>query len=243
MRPLDKLHIFAKPADLFPALADDLLERAHAALAARGRFSLVLSGGNTPNQLHQLLTGLPYLEKMPWERTFVFWGDERVVPRQDTRNNAHVAMELFLSRVPIPAANIFPIPVELAPAAAAAAYFEQITAFFAGEPPAFDVVILGMGDNGHTASLFPGMTLIEEKTAGVKAEFIPEVEMWRVTMTAPLINQAHSVHFLVTGAGKANMLRRVLHEPYTPQLYPAQLVQPHNGILHWWLDAAATAEI
>jgi 6-phosphogluconolactonase len=162
-----------------------------------------------------------------------------------------MAREVFLGRVPVPAANVHRIHGEDAPARAAAAYEQELREVFATRegPPSrapgrrFDLVLLGMGSNGHTASLFPGLAAVRERERWVVAEHVPEVSMWRVTLTPPVLNAAANVVFLVSGAEKAGMLRRVLEGPFEPDVLPAQAIAPRNGELAWLVDAAAAAQL
>ncbi len=240
MKKQGQLRIFANPTALCESVAHWIIKLANAAVAERGRFSISLSGGSTPGQLHALLATPLYRNQMPWAHTFVFWGDERCVPLDDDRNNAFVAKNILLDKVAIPAENVFVTPVNLEPAAAAAAYDATIRHFFGeGNPLEFDLIFLGLGDNGHTASLFPGTLIVHEKAIGVREIFVAEVDMFRVTMTAGLINSARHVAFLVTGAGKAIMLNNILHADFDPDYLPAQLIQPSPGDLHWFVDEAA----
>jgi 6-phosphogluconolactonase len=244
MNRQDNIYVFDTTTLLFETVARQIVLLANEAVTKRGRFSIALSGGSTPGQLHALLATAPYNEQIPWEHTYVFWGDERCVPLDDERNNALVAKNILLNKVALPTQNIFITPVNLPPAEAAATYDAQIRAFFgAGNPLELDLIFLGLGDNGHTASLFPGTSIVHETSIGVKEIFVEEVDMFRVTMTAAMINAARHVAFLVTGTGKAEMLEKILYAPFNPDIYPAQLIQPSPGDLHWYVDKAAAALI
>lgn len=234
-------HIYTAPDDLAQATAAFILDLAHKAVQENGRFTLCLSGGKTPEMLFQCLAGPPYREQMPWSDTFVFWSDERCVPADDPRNNAHVAKSILLDRVNIPGQNIFPVPVDRRPEAAALEYEQMLHRAFDPAPPRFDLILLGMGADGHTASLFPGTPVLNEGTRWVREVFVAGQQMYRVTLTLPLINQAKNVLFLVSGREKAETLKAVL-EPDTRQYtYPAQYVRPDHGALYWFLDEAAAA--
>lgn len=237
------LEIFQTTEMLNHAAARLMIAVANEAIAANGRFILTLSGGQTPLQLYALLAE-PYMQaRLPWEDTFVFWGDERCVPLTDERNNAYRASSVLLNKVGIPLSHIHPIPADLSPAKAAESYQQMLRHFFGAALARFDLMLLGLGKNGHTASLFPGTAVTREKTAGVSALFDEEEKIFRITMTAPLINQARHILFLVTGAKKAGILEKVLKAPYQPDAYPAQLIKPVDGRLSWFVDQAAGAAI
>jgi 6-phosphogluconolactonase len=235
------IEVYPDPESLSRAAAALLVDQANRAVAARGRFSVALSGGNTPRRTYELLAGPPWVDQAPWERVHVFWGDERCVPLTDPRSNARMAKEAWLDRVPIPADQIHPLNCALDPAAAARQYEAQLREFFAGQSPRLDLVLLGLGDDGHTASLFPGTTVLEEKDHWAVAVDVAGQDFHRVTLTAPLINQAAVVAFLVAGPAKAAVLREVLHGPQDPARLPAQLIRPHHGDLLWLADQEAAA--
>jgi 6-phosphogluconolactonase len=225
------------------AAAALVVKQANLAVAARGRFSIALSGGNTPRRTYELLAGAPWVDQAPWDRVHVFWGDERCVPLDDPRSNARLAKEAWLDHVPIPADQIHPLDCANDPAAAAGHYEAQLRAFFAGQSPILDLVLLGLGDNGHTASLFPGTSVLAERERWAAAVSPAGTDLHRVTLTAPLINQAALVAFLVSGHSKAGVLKEVLHGPYDPERLPAQLIRPQNGELLWLTDLAAAAQL
>lgn len=235
------INIFPTPEALGEAAARHIIELAKHYIQKNGRFTISLSGGSTPERLFKLLSQSLYVEQMPWQNTYFFWGDERCVPLDDERNNAHQAIKLLFSKINIPADNIFRIPTNLPPTQAAEQYEQTIKEFFVNAQPRFDLMLLGMGDDGHTASLFPGTEVLHETKHLVKAIYIDKVSMHRITMTVPLINQSHHIIFLVTGSGKAETLKTVLQGDSQPELYPAQLIQPEDGTLLWMVDEAATA--
>jgi 6-phosphogluconolactonase len=225
------------------AAARLVVEHAGAASAARGRVSLTLSGGSTPRDLHRRLASPPLRDQIEWSKVHIFFGDERCVPPDNPQSNFRMALETLLSRVPIPAENVHRMLGELPPEQAAARYEDELRAFFGDEPTCLDMVLLGMGDNGHTASLFPGLTAVREQQRRVVAEYVAEVGMWRITLTPAVLNLAREVMFLVTGAAKADMLRRVLEGPHDPEALPAQAVRPLEGEVIWLVDAAASAQL
>ena len=233
---------------LMEAAAERVVNRAAAAIGASGRFSIALSGGSTPKGLYELLATPRYARRIDWSHVHVFWGDERCVPPDDPASNYRMTREALLDHVPVVPSNVHRIRGDDPPAAAAAAYEEELRRVFSTPdgPPretpgaCFDLILLGMGDNGHTASLFPGLTAVRESKRWVVAEYVPEVSMWRVTLTPPVINAAADVVFLVSGPGKAPMLHRVLEGPHKPDPLPAQAIEPRGGAT-WLVDVAAAA--
>jgi len=225
------------------ATADAIVAAAAEAIAARGRFLLVLSGGSTPRALYELLATPAYAGRVDWHRTHVFWGDERCVPPDDRSSNYRMAREALLDRVPISPETIHRMRGEDPPQAAAAAYEADLRKIFGAPVPRFDVVLLGMGDNGHTASLFPHLTAVRETSRWVVAEYVGEVSMWRLTLTPPALNAAARVLFVVVGGDKAPMLSRVLEGPRDIDLLPAQVIAPADGVLTWVVDTAAAAKL
>ena len=238
---MPNIKVFQNENELFDSTANFIIDLAAASIVATGRFSIALSGGNTPEKLYALLAQPVYAEQIDWNKTFVFWGDERCVASDDPLNNAKMAKDLLLNKVPIPTENIFETPVGLAPAEGAIEYERQIKFFFDDLSPKFDLILLGMGDNAHTASLFPGTNILNETTRLVKEVYVEEQKMFRITMTAPLINHAHNIVFLLTGKAKAAILKTVLNTPYEPNKYPVQLIKPIKGKLYWFVDAEAAS--
>jgi 6-phosphogluconolactonase len=237
------IKVFQSYDELNKAAAEFIIAIAKKSIAARGRFTISLSGGQTPEKLYSLLAENPYREQIDWSRTFIFWGDERCVSLDDEQNNAHRAKELLLDKIDIPASNIYRIPVNLPPEEAAIQYQNEINSFFKDEIPHFDIILLGLGENGHTASLFPKTKVLNEPVEGVRAIYVEEEKMFRVTMTAPLINQAHNILFMVTGEKKAEILEKVLCGSYVLDIYPAQLIKPTDGNLFWFIDGDAASLI
>jgi 6-phosphogluconolactonase len=217
------------------------VQQARQAAQAKGWFSVVLSGGHTPQRTYELLAGQPYRERVAWGQLHVFWGDERCVPGNDPRSNARMAREALLDHVPIPASQIHPMDCNQEPRRAAARYEDLLRDFFVDEPPRFDLVFLGLGENGHTASLFPGTPVLDEQEKWVSDVAAAGQDLDRITLTAPVINRAAVVVFLVAGASKASVLREVLQGPADPRRLPAQLIQPEDGNLHWFIDREASA--
>jgi 6-phosphogluconolactonase len=237
------IEVLPTPAALTVAAAERFVASAAAAIQATGRFVVALSGGSTPKMLFALLASATYAGRVDWACVHVFWGDERCVPPDDPSSNYRMAKEALLDHVPIPPAQVHRMRGEDEPLAAAAAYQWDLRATLADAGGRFDLVLLGMGDNGHTASLFPGLLAVRETERQVVAEHVPEVGMWRLTLTPVAINDAAEVLFLVSGAGKAAMLQQVLEGPYHPEALPAQVVAPRDGRLVWMVDAAAAARL
>ena len=237
------IEVYPDLESLSRAAAALLVRQANLAVAARGRFSVALAGGATPRRTYELLAASPLADQAPWDRVHVFWGDERCVPLTDPRSNARLAKEAWLDRVPVPGHQIHPLDCALDPAAAARQYEAQLREFFAGQPPILDLVFLGLGDDGHTASLFPGTTVLAETERWAAAVYVAGQDLHRVTLTAPLINQAAMVVFLVAGGAKAGVLKEVLHGPRDPARLPAQLIRPHHGELRWLVDLAAAGSL
>lgn len=241
---MSNLHVFSDNKSFVNGSAEFIAECAARALDERGRFTIALSGGGTPRPIYARLADAEFQQRIDWTRTHIFFGDERCVPPDDTRSNYRMARETLFDHAPIPSENIYRIRGEDDPALAALAYEQQIQRLFrASAPPAFDLILLGMGENGHTASLFPGTAALREKTRWVVPQYVEVMQTWRVTFTAPLINAARQVAFLAEGAGKAQMLWNVLKGPYQPDVLPSQLIQPTRGELHWLVDAAAAEKV
>ncbi|MEJ7611377.1 MAG: 6-phosphogluconolactonase [Ferruginibacter sp.] len=222
---MNKVTRFESAILLATVLADRILQRSGEAINQNGKFMMAISGGKTPASLYKLLATEPYRTGICWENVFIFWVDERCVPAESKDNNSYSAKQLFLDHISIPTENIFPIPVDLSPADAAATYEQTIKVFFKEDLPRFDLVLLGMGDDGHTASLFPNTPVLLEQQALVKEVYVEKLKMWRITFTAPLINHAKEILFMVTGKEKAAMLKTVLYGKYEPAKYPAQFVK------------------
>lgn len=222
-------------------ISETAAQRFAALARERAPFSVALSGGGTPRGLYEKLAAAPFKAQIQWTRVHVFWGDERCVPPDDPGSNYHLARETLLDRVPIPSENIHRMRGECAPEAAARLYDDELRAFFGSPMPRFDLVLLGMGVDGHTASIFPNSTTLREITRAVapaSAEYADRPAS-RITLTLPAINAARCVIFLVSGADKAEILREVLDSENLR--YPAQLIHPVMGKLVWIVDAAAAA--
>lgn len=236
---------------LMQTAASHFISAAAEAIAACGRFTVALSGGSTPQSMYALLATDPYASRVDWSRVDVFWGDERCVPPGNPVNNYRMAREALLDHVPLPKENIHRIRGEDDPVEGAAAYERILREMFhtpIGQPqPApgarFDLILLGMGEDGHTASLFPRSAAVRETSRWVMAEHIAAVPMSRVTLTPVVINAAAEIVFLVSGREKASTLHRVLEGPYQPDTLPAQVIAPSAGRLRWLADADAAADL
>ena len=241
-----ELRRLTTPQDLFQAAAEEVIHAATSAITERGRFTIALSGGSTPKNLYTLIAANASAS-LPWDRMFFFWGDERHVPPDDPDSNYRMAKETLLSKVAIPPANIFRIPAENPDASAAADAYEQtLRKFFAvtpGEFPRFDLILLGIGPDGHTASLFPETAALRETSRLVVANWVEKLQTNRITFTLPVLNAARSVAFLVSGTDKAAVLHEVLEGSGPAEKYPSKLVQPSQGKLIWFVDRAAASQL
>lgn len=236
-------HISSNQDELIKSMADFVVTRATDAIRDHGRFSFVLSGGSSPKKLHQLLTSEEYRNKIDWKNVYFFFGDERYVPADHPDSNYLMAKNTLFDPLNIAADHIFRMNTDLTPADGASAYEKAIADYFAGKPQQFDLIILGLGDDAHTASLFPGTSVLQEKQSGVRSLYIEKVKMDRITLTAPLINQAHHIAFLTFGESKAEAVHHILKGEKNPTQYPAQLIAPAKGELHWFMDASAASRI
>jgi 6-phosphogluconolactonase len=241
-----EIKTFPDASSLARAAADQWIVLAEASIAGHGQFAVALSGGSTPRALYSLLATEEFAARVDWSRLHVFWGDERCAPPDHPESNYRMARQALLDHVPIPLSNIHRIPCEQEPRQAATAYEQTLHVFFDGGAvgrraplPRFDLILLGMGEDGHTASLFPGAAALEERTRWVVAYNVIKLGAWRVTLTPIVINAAAHVMFLVSGANKAERLRQVLTSPYRPDELPAQIIRPTHGRLVWLVDAAA----
>jgi 6-phosphogluconolactonase len=241
------INLFNDTEALSQAAAEMVIATAQQAIRTRGRFAIALAGGSTPLRLYQLLADKPYHEQVPWPRVEFFWGDERTVPPDHPDSNFRMANEALLHKLVIPACNLHRMQGERAdPHAAARDYEADLRRAFglsSAEVPVFDLILLGMGPDGHTASLFPRTAALNETTRWVVANHVPQKDTWRLTLSKPVINQAAKVLFLVAGADKAAVLAEVLDGPPDPERLPSQSIQPVGGELHWFVTADAAAQL
>jgi 6-phosphogluconolactonase len=241
-----EVECFSDRGEMLRVEAERVVARAIDAVARRGCFLFCLAGGDTPKPLYEFLASAPFARRIEWPRVHVFWGDERCVPPDQPASNYRMAREALLDHVPLPPTNIHRIRGEDEPSEAAAAYEELLGGFFGSHgtsaTTSFDLLLLGMGADGHTASLFPGGAAAQETRRWVVASPGPQPESWRISLTPVLLNAAENVTFLVSGANKAERLKDVL-EGGPPDVLPAQLIRPTHGGLHWMIDAAAAARL
>jgi 6-phosphogluconolactonase len=236
--------VFDDAGSVARAAAARVAEVARESTGARGLFTVALSGGSTPRGVYELLAGEEFREGIDWPNVHVFFGDERMVPADRAESNYRMANEALLARVPIPPENVHRIDGVGDAAANASAYESEMRGLFGdAEWPRLDHVLLGMGDDGHTASLFPGTGVLKEGRLWVAPNWVEKLGAWRVTLTAPAINAARHVTFLVTGAAKAGRLREVLKGEHEPSRLPSQLIRPHDGTLEWFVDRAAASSL
>lgn len=232
---------FGDKEELSRAAAELFAKSAHRAVAEQGRFSALLSGGETPRRAYELLAREPLCSRIPWQGVHLFWGDERCVPATDRASNFRMARNAFLDRVPLPGAQIHPIVCDGEAEEAASRYETLLRNHFRSGDARFDLVLLGLGEDGHTASLFPGSPLLDERERWVMPSPGGHEGIMRLTLTLPALNRARLVLVLVAGAGKADVLRRVLEEPPPPRPLPAQLIAPTRGEVVWLVDRQAAA--
>ena len=236
------IQVFSSPELLADAVAQHIVTSAAEAISSRGRFTLALAGGSTPRAAYsRLAVGDSRLPTGDWRLFHILWGDERCVPPDDLRSNYRMAKEALLDRVPIPADQIHRIRGEDDPEKAAADYERELRALLGSD--GLDLVLLGLGEDGHTASLFPGQAAVHETTRWVVAVPAPDATMWRITLTPAVLNAARNVTFVVSGANKAARLQQVLQGPFAPDILPAQAIRPVQGRLSWMVDAAAGARL
>lgn len=234
------IEIYKETEELLNALAKVICKISEKAIAARGQFNFVLSGGGSPRKLYELLTTKKFKNKIDWSKTYFFFGDERFVPENDLQRNSLMARQTLFVPLKIEESHIFNVDTTGAPEEAAQRYAERITTHFKKKPIVFDFILLGLGTNVHTASLFPYTSVLEETEATIKSVFVKEIGMHRITMTAPLINQAREIAFLVFGKEKIKAVHNVLCETQgTIKQYPARLIAPKNGKLYWFLGKDA----
>ena len=240
------IEIFPTPGLLADAVARHIVACAADAISSRGRFTLALAGGSTPRAAYLLLASDDWrlatrdfrLPTPDWQLVHILWGDERCVPPDDPQSNYRMAKEALLDHVPIPPEQVHRIRGEEEPQKAAAEYESILRSV----TPYLDLVLLGLGEDGHTASLFPGQPSVDETERWVLAVPAPDGKLWRVTLTPPILNAARNVTFIVSGASKAERLQQVLQGPFTPDLLPAQAIRPIQGRLTWMVDQAAGGE-
>ena len=243
MSQQSKLQIESDSESLASAAARLLVDIATQAVGDRKVFTIAVSGGSTPKRLFEILADQdkPYFSEFPWSATHFFWVDERHVPPSDKDSNYRMTREAMLSHVPVQAANIHRIISENPSAEAAAVNYEGTLKTFFDGLPRFDLVILGLGEDGHTASIFPGSPVLHESKRLVAAPRVEKLNTFRITLTLPVLNNAATTAFLVSGSGKAQILRDVLKTKIDPERFPAQAIQPTQGELKWLVDQQAAS--
>jgi 6-phosphogluconolactonase len=234
---MDEIKRFRDHEALAQGAADAVVRLAQSAIQARGRFNLALAGGSTPEPVYRLLA-TTYHDRVDWSRVHLFWGDERMVPPDDEASNYRMVKEAMLDA--LTGVNVYRIETDYPPEEAAQRYGRLLREHFDSAPPQFDLILLGIGQDGHTASLFPETMALQVEDRWVVANPVPAKQTTRITLTYPLINQAHHVIFLASGADKARILQEVINGPYLPETYPAQAVEPVDGKLYWYVDDAAS---
>ena len=238
-----KLNISNTADEVLIALADYFVKIGNESITARGRFTVALSGGSSPKKLYELLASTSYADQLDWEKVFFFFGDERNVPQDHKDSNYLMAKKALFEPLLISPANVFAVDTTFEPAEAAAKYWNLISTFFDEDEPSFDLVLLGLGDNSHTASLFPHTPVLHDTKVGVKEVWLEDQQVWRITLNAPLINEGRYIAFLVYGEGKAIAVHHVLEDDEDIEEYPAQLIDSIAGETLWFLDEAAAANL
>lgn len=234
--------VFKTTKEVLTAAAEYFVQTAKEAITKHGRFTVALSGGSSPKGLFELLAS-EFHDQVEWNKAYFFFGDERYVPADHPDSNALMAKKALFDPLHIPQAQVFTINTDLSPEAAAAAYQQAIENHFAPEEPKFDLVLLGLGDDAHTASLFPHTAVLDALEVGAKEVFVADKNVYRITFTAPLINQAAHIAFLLFGSSKADAVQHVLEGDKDYHRFPAQLIQPKDGDVVWFMDEAAAAKL
>ena len=235
----EEIRIYPNLDGLSRAAADLFIELQKKSICSEGHFSVALSGGSTPKLLYEVLALPDWQEELEWEKVHIFWGDERCVPPDHPESNYKMVNEILLQHISIPDQNVHRVPAEMDPRMAAFSYEESLRGFFHGPLPLFDLVFLGMGEDGHTASLFPHSAGLNEEDRWFIANYAPEQETWRLTLTKNAISAAKNIAVLVAGKEKADMLSDVLEGDYQPYAKPIQLIKPVDGKMTWFVDQAS----
>lgn len=236
-----EIHVFKTPDETIKELADFFVAIVNESINKKGEYSLVLAGGSSPKKLFELLATEEYKSRINWQKIWFFFGDERYVPFTNADNNGLMAKKTLFDPLKIEKSKIFYINTSLTPQHAAADYEKKIRTYFKDKPIRFDLVLLGLGDNAHTASLFPYSSVIHENEALVSAPYIDEIGSYRITMTAPVINNSYTIAFLVYGNNKSKAVKNVLKALKDVDRYPAQIINPKDGTVNWFLDEAAAS--
>lgn len=237
-----KLNILKSPEDVIDRLAAYFIAIAQQSIANHQKFSAALSGGSSPKKLYEKLATV-YNDKIDWTKVYFFFGDERYVPHTDPESNYLMAKKALFEPLLISETQIFPIDTSAEPEVAAQKYLKVIEGFFNGQSNRFDLVLLGLGDNSHTASLFPHTSVLDDTEPSVKEVFLNDKQVYRITLNAPLINEAYHIAFLTYGKEKAEAVNHVIKDKKDINNFPAQLIAPQNGELQWFLDEAAASNL
>ena len=238
-----KINVFGDFNALVSAGVEKFIALANQSIVERGQFSVALSGGSTPDPFYRGLAEPANQKRIIWEKVHLFWGDERPVPPDHADSNFNMVQAALINHVPIPEVNVHRVPAEMDVRLAAFSYEETLRDFFKGDWPRFDLVLLGMGEDGHTASLFPGSAGLNEAHRWFIANYAPRQETWRLTLTKHAINAAQNVWVLVKGGSKADKLAEVLTGPRDPWANPIQLIDPEDGEMVWMVDEAAASAL
>jgi 6-phosphogluconolactonase len=238
-----KIHIYPNKKELVIGTTKKITHIIEQTLQKNGLCHVVLAGGNTPREVYALLATNLYKNRVDWNRVHLYWGDERTVPPEHPDSNFGMAQQALLALIKIPQENVHRIRGEISPKQAAAEYAELLRGQFQQFPPSFDLVILGVGEDGHTASLFPGTDVLEVMDQPAAAVFVPKLNTWRVTLTLPVLNAAKQVVLLVSGTSKSGIIQRIMNVDKPTEYLPVTLVRPESGRLHWLLDAEAAVLI
>ncbi len=237
-----KLNVFESPKAVLEKLAEHFIIVAQQTIADREKFSVALSGGSSPKKLYELLAS-DYKDKIDWSKVYFFFGDERYVPKTDPNSNYLMVKKALFDPLAISDSQIFPVDTGVEPEAASVKYEKVIKDFFQGKEMNFDLVLLGLGDNSHTASLFPHTPVLEDKIPSVSEVYLEDQKVYRITLNAPLINLARNIAYLVYGKEKAEAVHHIIEDHEDIKNFPAQLIQPGNGDLQWFLDNAAASDL
>jgi 6-phosphogluconolactonase len=239
-----KVNVYKTVELLNETVAEDILSLCQACIENHGSFHIALAGGGTPKKLYQLIASDAFRDKFPWEKIHVYFGDERCVPADHEDSNYRMANDALLTKVPIPVENIHPIRIDVDDAAASAdRYNDELIESLPSDQgtPKFDLVLLGLGDDGHTASLFPGTPILQQMEKYADAVYVEKFSSWRISITYPIINAAANIFLVTTGEGKARIVKTVMFDELPAEPYPIQRIQG-QGNMYWYLDEAAAAQ-
>jgi len=237
------IHVYPDKKALITATAEKIIYSIEQSVKDNGLCNIALTGGNTPRDLYSMLATDTYKKRVDWNCVHLFWGDERTVPPENPDSNFGMARQTLLKHIKLPQDNIHRIKGEITPEDAAKEYSSLIHGHFKEAPPRFDLILLGLGEDGHIASLFPGTAAIEENIKTVVAVFVPKLDTWRISLTLPVINTAKEIMFLVSGSSKSKIMQQIMNIEEPAKDVPATLVNPKDGTVHWLLDSEAVALI